>query len=227
MSNIYIGWDSREDIAYQVAKYSIERYNSQVQVRALRQHELRDRNLYWRLPDLLASTEFTFTRFLVPYLNNYQGWAIFADCDFLFRCDVQEIFDQADPRYAVMVAKHNYTPNNGSIKMDGKTQHAYPRKNWSSMMLFNCAHPSNQALSLENVNSQSGAWLHRFQWLNDSEIGEISHEYNWLVGWYNEPSDGRPSVLHYTEGAPFMPGYEKCDYAQDWFAIRDEYYQSW
>lgn len=226
MNNIYIGWDSREDIAYQVTKHSIQVHSKDINVKALRQHELRAHNLYTRPVDTLASTEFTFTRFLVPYLNNYKGWAIFTDCDFLFRCDPEEIFAQADDRYAVMVAKHDYTPKE-TTKMDGKVQHQYPRKNWSSMILFNCAHPKNQALSLENVNTQSGAWLHRFQWLDDNEIGEVSHEYNWLVGWYKEPEDGTPKVLHYTLGTPFMEGYENCEYADEWFAARADYLKSY
>lgn len=226
-TNIYIGWDRREDIAYQVARHSILEHNPNINVIPIKQHEMRDQGYYWRSIDKLASTEFTFTRFLVPYLNKYKGWAMFTDCDFLFLCDIEKVFEQADDQYAVMVAKHNYTPKDGSIKMDGQVQHLYPRKNWSSMILFNCAHPSNQALNLQNVNTQSGAWLHRFQWLKDEEIGELSHEYNWLVGWYQEPKDGKPKILHYTEGMPFMQGYENSEYADRWFEARDNYYRSW
>lgn len=226
MNTVYIGWDSREDIAYQVAKYSIHKYNNKVNVEPLKQHELRDRNVYWRDVDQLASTEFTFTRFLVPFLNNYTGWAIFCDCDFLFRVDVDEIFKQANDDYAVMVVQHDYQPKE-TVKMDGQTQHLYPRKNWSSMILFNCAHPSNQALTLENVNTQSGAWLHRFQWLQDSEIGNLSPEYNWLVGWYQEPQDGKPKVIHYTEGGPWFDNYLDVEYGDLWLQDRDEYIKSW
>jgi len=218
-NNIYIGWDSREDIAYQVAKYSIEQYSTQFNIIPIRQTDMRRRNLYWREVDALASTEFTFTRFLVPYLNNYRGWALFCDSDFLFKCDPKEIFDQADDQYAVMVAKHDYQVVDGSVKMDGKIQHAYPRKNWSSMMLINCAHPMCQYLGLNNVNNKSGAWLHRFEWCRDKYLGELSHEYNWLVGHYSVPKDGVPKALHYTEGCPFMSGYENSDYASDWFDI--------
>lgn len=226
MSKVYIGWDSREDIAYQVAKYSIHKYNDKINVKPLKQQELRDRNLYWRDVDQLASTEFTFTRFLVPFLNNYTGWAIFCDCDFLFRVDADEIFAQADDQYAVMVVQHDYQPKE-TVKMDGQTQHLYPRKNWSSMILFNCAHPSNQALTLENVNTQSGAWLHRFQWLKDEEIGNLSPEYNWLVGWYKEPDDGRPRVIHYTEGGPWFDNYLDVEYGDLWLQDRDDYLKSW
>jgi len=222
MNTVYIGWDSREDIAYQVAKHSIEKFNRDVKIVPLRQQELRDAGLYQREVDQLASTEFTFTRFLVPYLNKYQGWAVFVDCDFLYTDDISKLFDAADPDKAVQVVQHDYTPKE-SVKMDGQHQHQYPRKNWSSMILFNCAHPKNQALSLENVNSQSGAWLHRFQWLNDDDIGSVSHEWNWLEGWYSEPKDGSPKAIHFTSGGPWFSDYQHVEYADLWLNERDEY----
>jgi len=111
MNTVYIGWDSREDIAYQVARHSIEKFNSDVKIVPLRQHELRAAGLYWREVDQLASTEFTFTRFLVPYLNQYQGWAVFVDCDFLYTDDIGKLFDTADSSKAVQVVQHDYTPS--------------------------------------------------------------------------------------------------------------------
>ncbi len=218
-NNIYVGWDSREDIAYQVCEHSIYKrtYKEFTQVVPLKQHELREQNIYTRDVDKLASTEFTFTRFLVPYLNDYTGWAIFCDCDMVFLVDADEIFRQADDKYAVMCAKHDYTPPEGE-KMDGQLQLQYPRKNWSSMVLFNCGHPSNKKLTKELINDPqtTGKYLHRFSWLDDSEIGELSHEYNWLVGWYKEPADGKPKILHYTEGGPWFDGYRDCEYADVW-----------
>ena len=222
---IYVGWDSREDIAYQVAKLSIEQLASvPVEIIPLKQKTLRKNGMYWRGGDKLASTEFTFTRFLIPELNEFDGWAMFIDCDFVFRCDVKEIFDQADDQYAIMCAQHDYTPKEG-IKMDGQKQTQYPRKNWSSMMLINCGHPCNQKVTKEFVNdpAKTGAFLHRFSWLPDSEVGELSHEYNWLVGWYTEPDDGSPKVLHYTEGGPWFPEYENCEYANDYYKVERQY----
>ena len=217
--NIYVGWDSREDIAYQVCEHSIYQrtYKEFMNVVPLKQQELREKNIYTRDVDKLASTEFTFTRFLVPYLNNYEGWAIFCDCDMVFLTDAEEIFQQADPKYAVMCAQHDYTPEEGT-KMDGQLQLQYPRKNWSSMVLFNCGHPSNKKLTKELVNDPetTGKYLHRFSWLEDDEIGELSHEYNWLVGWYKEPKDGTPKVLHYTEGGPWFENMRDCEYGDIW-----------
>src|SRR5210317_1036472 len=127
--NIYVGWDSREPIAADVLKYSIQEYTSvPVNIIYLQQDKLREQGLYWRDVDPLASTEFTFTRFLVPYLNNYEGYALFVDCDFLAIADLAELFERADKRKAVQVVKHNYTPPEG-YKMDGQRQLPYPRKN--------------------------------------------------------------------------------------------------
>lgn len=223
---IYIGWDSREDIAYQVARQSIlDTVSVPVEIIPLKQKDLRKRELYWRDRDKLASTEFTFTRFLIPELEEFDGWALFMDCDMILTTDIKQLFDQADDKYAVMCAHHDYTPKEG-LKMDGKRQHVYPRKNWSSVVLFNCAHPSNKKLTKELVNSPDidGAYLHRFSWLEDSEVGEFSHEWNWLVGWYNAPKDGKPKLIHYTEGGPWFDNYIDCEYNLEWFKSFKSYH---
>lgn len=219
---IFVGYDPREDIAYQVCKYSIESKNPTVEVIPLVQSELREQGIYSRDNDPLSSTEFTFTRFLVPYLTNYTGWAIFCDCDFLFQCDIQTIYDLLDEQYAVMVVKHNYTPKEGE-KMDGKKQLPYPRKNWSSLILWNCADPDNRQLTPEVINSQTGQYLHRFNWLSDSKIGGLPYRFNWLVNWYHEPQDGTPQAIHYTEGGPWFTNYEHCEYGYQWERARQAY----
>ena len=222
---IFIGWDSREDIAYQVAKHSIEKHASvPVDIQPLKQRDLRKSGLYTRDVDKLASTEFTFTRFLIPELMEFDGWALFIDCDFVAVDDVAKLFAQADGRYAVMCAQHDYTPKEG-IKMDGQVQTVYPRKNWSSMMLINCGHPSNAALvrNLVNNETKTGAFFHRFSWLKDEEVGKLSHEWNWLVGWYKEPDDGTPRFLHYTEGGPWFKQYRDCEYNYEWYEAQANY----
>ena len=220
--NIFIGWDSREDIAYQVCKHSILSRRKTANVNPLKQSKLRKENLYWREPDLLASTEFTFTRFLVPEIMEFDGWALFMDCDMLLTTDIKELWKQRDPKYAVMCVKHEYTPEEGT-KMDGKQQLPYPRKNWSSVMLFNCKHPSNLALTKELVNDPktTGAYLHRFSWLDDEEIGELEHTWNYLVGWYNNID--LPKIIHYTEGGPWFENYQDCDFADLWLKEKQDY----
>jgi lipopolysaccharide biosynthesis glycosyltransferase len=224
---IFVGYDSREDIAYQVCKHSIENKTKNSVISPLKQSDLRDENFYWRDEDTLGSTEFTFTRFLVPELMQFNGWALFIDCDIVATVNIQELFSQVDDKYAVMCVKHDYTPTE-STKMDGKAQLPYPRKNWSSVVLFNCAHPSNRILTKELVNDPeiTGAYLHRFSWLDDSEIGEISHEWNWLVNWYKEPEDGTPKLIHYTEGGPWFDNYKDCEYASVWEKEKESYNES-
>ncbi len=217
MNKVFVGYDPREDIAYQVCKHSIARRNKEVLVRPLVQKELREAGWYTRPVDPLSSTEFTFTRFLIPELCDYKGWALFMDCDMILLTDIQELFDQADEKYAVMCVHHDYTPREG-LKMDGQKQSIYPRKNWSSVMLFNCGHPSNKQINSSVVNDTNitGKYLHRFSWLKDSEIGELSHEWNWLTDWYKEPEDVKPKLLHYTEGGPWFENYRDCDYHKEW-----------
>jgi hypothetical protein len=170
---LYVGYDSREDIAWQVCRYSVQQHASKpVEVTPLKLPELRAQGIYTRPVDTLGSTEFTFSRFLVPALAGFEGWAVFCDCDFLWFGDIADLFAQADDRYAVMVVQHDYQPKE-TVKMDGKPQAAYPRKNWSSLMLFNCGHPSNKTLTPEVVNRETGAFLHRFQWLADDQIGSL------------------------------------------------------
>ena len=215
-NQVFVGYDTREDIAYQVCEYSIKRYDSSIKVVPLIQQDLRQKKIYWREIDKLASTEFTFTRFLVPHLMNYKGWALFIDCDIVFLEDVKNLFSLADDKYAVMCVKHDFKPKPG-LKMDGQVQTVYPRKNWSSVVLWNCAHPSNEKISVDSVNNPNydGAFFHRFSWLKDEEIGELPCDWNWLVGWYKD-GDGTPRAIHYTEGGPWFKNYRSCEFNQQW-----------
>lgn len=212
---VFIGYDPREDIAYQVCKHSIERRQPDADVRPLKQQELRDAGWYNRPLDKLASTEFTFTRFLVPELCNFEGWALFMDCDMILTVDIKELFDQADDQYAVMCVQHDYKVKEG-VKMDGQKQTVYPRKNWSSVMLFNCGHPANRELTMDLVNNPeiNGAYLHRFSWLQNYDIGALNHTWNYLVGVYNDIET--PKLIHYTEGGPWFENYRNCEFNSEW-----------
>lgn len=222
MYNIYVGWDSKEPIAYDVCKFSIlQNASINVNVIPLKITQLRECGLYTRGDDI-GSTEFTISRFLVPYLNNYEGVAVFCDCDFLYQTDVSELFDLFDESKAVQVVKHDYTPKE-STKFLGHTQHVYPRKNWSSLVMWNCSHKSNKRVSIDMVNSKEPSYLHQFKWLDDNEIGEISHEWNWLEGHYSEPQDGSPKAIHFTRGGPWFEGYENVQYADRWNAALNQF----
>ncbi len=148
---------------------------------------------------------------------NYKGLAIFCDCDFLWLSDISNLFKLANKKYAVQCVKHEYNPKD-LTKMDGKQQNLYPRKNWSSMVIWNCEHPSNRVVTPDLVNSETGKFLHRFGWLKNSEIGSISNEWNWLVNWYKEPLDGNPKALHFTKGGPWFKSHDKSEYDKLWLS---------
>ena len=224
--NIYVGYDSKEDIAYRVCKYSIlKRSRSSIKITSLKLYELVAKNLYKRDIDPLASTEFTYSRFLVPALNNYNGWAIFCDCDFIFFEDISNILIDIDQSKAVYCVQHDYAPKE-KHKMDGQKQTIYPRKNWSSFILFNCSHPSNKKLSVDLVNSETGSFLHQFQWLEDNEIGSLDERWNWLEGWTSNHNDKKPYAVHYTRGGPWFDEWQDVEFASEWTKERDEYLKS-
>ena len=216
---IFVGWDSREDIAYQVCRRSIEQHSSiPLQIAPIRQGDLRARGIYSRGPDALSSTEFSFTRFLTPYLAGYEGWAIFVDCDFLFRRDIAGILDYLDPSKALYCVKHDYTPPE-TTKMDGQQQTQYPRKNWSSFMLINCAHEQVRQLTPEMVNTESGLHLHRFNWLTDDVIASLPITWNYLEGWHTKDDCDDPIAVHFTRGGPWFESYIDVEFGNEWSAL--------
>ena len=218
--NIYIGFDSSnygQQLAFDVCKSSMLKYNKNLNIQGLYKKELSEQGLFWR-NDNTGATEFTYTRFLVPYLNNYTGWALFCDSDFLWFCDPTEILEKyGDDSKAICCVKHEYTNCNGRVKMDGQAQEWYPRKNWSSLMLFNCSHPDLKALSLENVNTKSPKWLHRMEYTEN--IGDIPIDYNYLVNYYDT---GKYKALHFTDGGPWHENYRDVTYGDLWLEYLDD-----
>ncbi len=173
------------------------------------------KGVFTREANAISSTEFSFSRFLTPYLSNYEGWSLFMDCDMLARADFAEIFALADDRYAVMVAKHDYTPRD-AVKFEGHVQTKYEKKNWSSVVLFNNARC--RALTPEFVNTASGLELHQFKWLaSDDEIGALPLEWNWLVGEYDFNAGAK--VAHFTRGGPYFAAYADEDYSDEWRSV--------
>lgn len=206
---VFIGWDSREEIAYEVARSSILRYTDQVDIRPVK---LSDLSSVYNREDPLASSEFTLTRFLVPYLSDYKGLSLFLDCDILVRTDITYILDYVNLENMVSCVQHDYTPKT-KIKMDGKVQHEYPRKNWSSVMVFNnekCTH-----LTPELINTKTPSYLHRMKWAPTEKIGSLPVKWNYLIGYYNNHRD-YANILHYTDGGPWFDDYKDCEYAQEW-----------
>jgi hypothetical protein len=218
---IFIGWDAREPEAYDVAEFSLRRRASiPVVVTPIKLTDLRARGLYWRPHDPLASTEFTYSRFLTPLLAGFSGWALFCDCDFLWLSDIAGLVDYRRSSKALYCVQHDYAPAE-TTKMEGAVQTNYPRKNWSSLMLFNCDHPAVQGLTRDVVNNRSGAYLHRMQWVDDRDIGALPIEWNWLEGWNKRPADGTPKAVHFTRGGPWFPQWQKVEYGDLWRLERD------
>jgi hypothetical protein len=215
--NVFIGYDPREAVAFSVLAHSIyARASAPVAITPLMLGGLK--NILTRERHPLQSSDFSFSRFLTPYLSDFSGWSIFMDCDMLMRDDVARLHALRDDRYAVMVVKHEHVPKENK-KFLGEPQTPYQKKNWSSVMLFNNAKCG--ALTADYVNAASGLDLHQFKWLaSDDLIGEIPSRWNHLVG-YNRP---RPdaSLVHYTLGGPYFDDYRDCEYADEWRRARDD-----
>lgn len=234
--NIFIGWDSREPVATEVAAHSIRRRTEvPLNISYLKHRDLRKSGLFNR-PWLVSgdkgnftdtidgkpfSTEFSHTRFLVPALMNFQGWALFIDADMIFLSDIHKLFSLAKNKYAVMCVQHQHKTANFLTKMDDREQTFYPRKNWSSFVLWNCGHPANKVLTKEYVNFAKGSDLHQFDWLKDELIGELPFTYNYISGVsprLPEKCGNMPDVLHYTEGGPWFDECKDVPYAGLWVA---------
>lgn len=218
--NIYIGFDQVESVAWHTLAHSIlSRASVPVAIHPVKQSLL---PFYRRPRDPKQSNEFSFTRFLVPYLQGFSGWALFMDCDMLVRTDIKELFDMRDPFKSVMCVQHDYTPST-QTKYLGNVQYAYPRKNWSSVMLFNCAHHDCRRLTPDYVNTAPALDLHRMTWTDDERIGELPITYNWLIGEYHlngEITKNDVKIVHWTIGGPWFHEYEHVDFADEWFEER-------
>jgi lipopolysaccharide biosynthesis glycosyltransferase len=216
--NVYIGYDRREDTAAEICKYSIVRRTKPIDITFLKLEEIPE---LVRPREEKQSTDFTYSRFMIPYLEEYHGFSLFCDCDFLFLDDVRELSRMIDPTKAVSVVKHPMYIPNTLEKMDGVEQHTMPRKNWASLIMFNNSHPSNKKLTPELINTvQPGKVLHQFGWLDDSEIGSISLDWNVLDGYYELDN---PRAIHFTDGGPWFANYRNTHYTPFWLSEQTHY----
>lgn len=225
---IFIGYDPRERVAVNVLIDSLYQHSSMpLAITPLVTSQLESERLYWRKRDPKQSTAFSFTRFLVPHLRDYTGWSIFMDCDMLCRGDIKALWEQRDNAYAVMCVQQEHVPVE-TVKFLGEVQSAYPKKNWSSLMLFNCSRCTT--LTPDYVNTASGLDLHRFHWLgSDQEIGALQGSWNHLVD-VQDPSQAVTSpLLHWTLGGPWFRDQRTMGgpLAAEWFAARDDAFRLW
>ena len=216
MISVCIGYDPREAVAFGVLAHSIHaRASVPVNITPLMLSQLD--GLLKRERHPLQSTDFSFSRFLTPYLANYQGWSLFMDCDMLMLEDIAALWAMCDERCAVMVVKHDHVPRE-TTKFLGEPQTQYEKKNWSSVMLFNNARC--KALTPQYVNTASGLDLHQFKWLaDDTLIGALPSRWNHLVGYDAPRADA--ALVHYTLGGPYFADYARCEYADEWRRERD------
>lgn len=217
MINIFIGFDARETAAFHVLSHSIHSQATEpVSITPIMLSQLN--GVFTREHNALQSTDFSFSRFLTPYLSDYEGWSIFMDCDMVMQTDIAKLWALRDEQYALMCVKHDHNPTEDT-KFLGAVQTKYNKKNWSSVMMFNNARC--KALTPNFVNTASGLELHQFKWLNnDQEIGGVPMEWNHLVG-YNAPNPNA-SLIHFTEGGPYFDEYHSCEHAKTWEYMKHE-----
>jgi lipopolysaccharide biosynthesis glycosyltransferase len=207
---IYIGFDQREAVAYHtfvqslIENASIPLDITPLAVRNLKGYEEKHED---------KSNDFVYSRFLTPFLNDFKGWAIFADGDMICQVDIKELLDLRDDSKALQVVKHDYKTK-AYQKYLGNINQDYPRKNWSSVILWNCAHPKHKILTPDFIANQPGKYLHRFSWLEDSEIGELPKEWNWLATEY--PNNEQANIIHYTLGTPCFKDYRNTEMSDIW-----------
>lgn len=248
---IFVGYDPREDIAFQVLKYSALKHASKpINVYPIKQDQLRRIGLYRRAWELGSSslpkptndadlqhrdifdgrpfaTDFSFTRFLTPFLNRLEGWALYMDCDMFFRSDPIELFNNfSEEKYAIYCVQHNYQTSE-TVKMYGNQQYQYNRKFWSSLVLYNCRHDGHKNFSIDDVNTKPGRWLHNFLWLEDKDIGKLPEEWNWLDGY--SPIKLSPKNVHFTRGGPWFRDHawkplrdQDNVYSKEWLELKKE-----
>ena len=213
--NVVVGFDQKEAIAFHTFTQSvIEKSSLPISFIPLAINTLYE----YTETHNDRSNDFVYSRFLTPFLNDFKGWAIFADGDMICQADIKELWDLRDESKALLVVKHNYKTK-ASQKYLGNINENYPRKNWSSVVLWNCSHPSHKILTPDFIAKQTGKYLHRFSWLNDNDIGELPIEWNWLAIEY--PVNVKAKLIHFTLGTPCFKDFRETDMAAEWLETKN------
>jgi lipopolysaccharide biosynthesis glycosyltransferase len=213
---IVVGFDQREAIAYHTFSQSVlEKSSLPVLFLPLSINTLKG----YKETHNDKSNDFVYSRFLTPYLHNFEGWAIFADGDMVCQSDIKELWDLRDETKALQVVMHDYKTKFNQ-KYLGNTNENYPRKNWSSLILWNCSHPKHKVLTPDFISSQTGKYLHRFSWLDDEDIGELPIDWNWLAIEY--PNNPKAKIIHYTLGTPCFKDYRNTEMAVTWHEVQQK-----
>ena len=215
MINVFIGFDEGEKVSYHILSESIRRQSSvPVSITPLCLSNLPE---FKRKLQPNQSTEFAFSRFLVPYLSEYKGWSLFLDCDMMFRDNIKNLWDMIDENKSIMCCKHDYTPKQ-NVKFRGAKNEPFPKKNWSSFMLMN--NERCKMLTKEFVETATGLELHQFKWTHEENVGELPLEWNWLVGEYDYNKNAKN--VHWTLGGPYFKDYKNSEYADEWYRLYND-----
>ena len=215
MINVFIGFDEGEKVSYHILSESIRRQSSvPVSITPLCLSNLPE---FKRKLQPNQSTEFAFSRFLVPYLSEYKGWSLFLDCDMMFRDNIKNLWDMIDEDKSIMCCKHDYIPKQ-NVKFRGAKNEPFPKKNWSSFMLMN--NQRCKMLTKEYVETASGLELHQFKWTHEENVGELPLEWNWLVGEYDYNKNAKN--VHWTLGGPYFKDYKNSEYADEWYKLYND-----
>jgi lipopolysaccharide biosynthesis glycosyltransferase len=208
--NITVGFDQKEAVAYHTFCQSVIEHSSKpVRFIPLAENTMSG----YRETHTDGSNKFIYTRFLTPQLMGYKGWALFCDGDMVCLQDVAKLWALRDPSKAVQVVQHDYKTK-VTQKYLGNKNEDYPRKNWSSVILWNCAHPAHKVLTPEFIQQQTGAFLHRFKWIDDAEVGALPTEWNWLAIEYDD--NPKAGIIHYTLGTPCFADYRDSAMSEYW-----------
>jgi lipopolysaccharide biosynthesis glycosyltransferase len=215
MINVFIGFDEGEKVSYHILSESIRRQSSvPVSITPLCLSNIPE---FKRELQPNQSTEFAFSRFLVPYLSDYKGWSLFLDSDMMFRDDIKNLWDMIDKDKSIMCCKHDYIPKQ-NVKFRGAKNEPFPKKNWSSFMLMN--NHRCKMLSKEYVETATGLELHQFKWTHEENVGELPLEWNWLVGEYDYNKNAKN--VHWTLGGPYFKDYKNSEYADEWYRLYND-----
>lgn len=215
MLDIFTGFDPREAAGWHVFTQSVMEHAS----KPVAFHPLQRKHN--GAPQ--GTNDFTFSRFLIPWMMDWKGVAIFADgCDMLCRDDIHKLEALRNPRMAVQVVKRDYETQH-PIKYLGTSMEAgngdYPRKNWASLMLINCYHMAWRAVTPETVWKMKPLELLQLRFIDDERIGELPAEVNWLADEFGRNDNAL--LVHFTAGIPAMTAYKETAHADEWFAARD------
>ena len=147
---IFIGYEPNHPDMFEVCRKSILKFNSTHEIIPLKKSEI---SKYTR-PFQNESTDFAFTRFLVPHLCDYEGQALFCDGDFLWFCDPEEVMDYFYDEDTVSVVR--WADSIGDIPAQYNAMVNYYKFNRPKAVHFTDGGPW---LNINDSSEYTAAWM--------------------------------------------------------------------